>query len=305
MVEIGAITTGDLDRIAKRMRSGGHAYDLTTLARRLIHGRLLFGVDTETAALALTGDSQVRLWDPAASWNKGDRVIVARKINGRLTPFVGQVVDDKGRDAYIHIDGENKPAIYEKAPAGSQKALTWREAVIKAVEGLRDDKDIEAQIDAVLFEQGASIVSHLLDALQSNPKFIELKGRWFLRELLRPLSIKDVKHIYKALRQAGTPLSVDDLLPSLPPSDEPDDVRLFSLYEGLCTHPDWFNRIEDTDECLWTPRVPEWNEARVTHYVYDPDTYEILVESGKRLTRAMAERLEKLGFYSQVVEFDV
>jgi hypothetical protein len=48
-------------------------------------------------------------------------------------------------------------------------------------------------------------------------------------------------------------------------------------------------------------RLPDFEQASVTHYVYDPDTYEILCRPGQRLTRKKAQRLQELSLYAHVV----
>lgn len=48
---------------------------------------------------------------------------------------------------------------------------------------------------------------------------------------------------------------------------------------------------------------PEDGYAEVTHYAYDPQTYEILCRPGQRLGQRKAGRLQELGLYAHVVAF--
>ncbi|HEX5944250.1 MAG TPA: hypothetical protein VFY66_18350 [Anaerolineales bacterium] len=42
-------------------------------------------------------------------------------------------------------------------------------------------------------------------------------------------------------------------------------------------------------------------QAEVTHYAYDPQTYEILCRPGQRLSEKKARRLQELNLYTYVV----
>jgi hypothetical protein len=56
-------------------------------------------------------------------------------------------------------------------------------------------------------------------------------------------------------------------------------------------------------EKISTPaRVSEVEQAVVTHYAYDPQTYEILCRPGQRLNSRKARRLQDLGLYAHVVK---
>ena len=48
-------------------------------------------------------------------------------------------------------------------------------------------------------------------------------------------------------------------------------------------------------------RLPEPEKAKVIHYAYDPETYEVLCRPGQRLTEKKAQRLQELGLYEHVV----
>ena len=49
------------------------------------------------------------------------------------------------------------------------------------------------------------------------------------------------------------------------------------------------------------PRLPDVERAEVTHYAYDPQTYEILCRPGQRLSQKKAQRLQEFKLYAHVV----
>jgi hypothetical protein len=48
-------------------------------------------------------------------------------------------------------------------------------------------------------------------------------------------------------------------------------------------------------------RPREQEQAEVTHYAYDPQTYEILCRPGQRLNEKKAQRLRELNLYAHVI----
>ena len=49
------------------------------------------------------------------------------------------------------------------------------------------------------------------------------------------------------------------------------------------------------------PPLPEVAQAEVTHYAYDPETYEILCRPGQRLSQKKTQRLQELKLYARVI----
>ena len=49
--------------------------------------------------------------------------------------------------------------------------------------------------------------------------------------------------------------------------------------------------------------LPDVEQAEVTHYAYDPQTYEILCRPDQRLSQKKAQRLQELNLYAHVVTF--
>jgi len=64
--------------------------------------------------------------------------------------------------------------------------------------------------------------------------------------------------------------------------------------------------FENTDTPARPPGeagLPDVEQAEVTHYAYDPQTYEVLCRPGQRLGQKKARRLQELNLYAQVVTF--
>lgn len=64
-----------------------------------------------------------------------------------------------------------------------------------------------------------------------------------------------------------------------------------------------FENIGTPARPQWRARLPDVERAEVTHYAYDPQTYEILCRPGQRLSQKKAQRLQELKLYAHVVTF--
>lgn len=64
-----------------------------------------------------------------------------------------------------------------------------------------------------------------------------------------------------------------------------------------------FENIGTPARPQWRARLPDVERAEVTHYAYDPQTYEILCRPGQRLSQKKAQRLQELNLYAHVVTF--
>jgi hypothetical protein len=53
----------------------------------------------------------------------------------------------------------------------------------------------------------------------------------------------------------------------------------------------------------WESQLSNVEQTEVTHYAYDPQTYEILCRPGQRLSQKKAQRLQELKLYAHVVTF--
>ena len=76
-----------------------------------------------------------------------------------------------------------------------------------------------------------------------------------------------------------------------------------SLQTALRQSPERFENIGTPARPQWKARLPDVEQAEVTHYAYDPQTYEILCRAGQRLSQKKAQRLQELKLYAHIVTF--
>ncbi len=73
-------------------------FDLTSLVKQLVKGRLEFGHEVSPTVLkSWTGKDSVRIWDPFVKWSFGDGIIVPRDVVGDGNDddyecFIGEVI---------------------------------------------------------------------------------------------------------------------------------------------------------------------------------------------------------------------
>lgn len=72
-----------------------------------------------------------------------------------------------------------------------------------------------------------------------------------------------------------------------------DENELSAPFDGMPARP---QRQEKA-------RLAEVAQVEVTHYAYDPQTYEILCRPGQRLSEKKVQRLQELNLYAHVVTF--
>ncbi len=80
-------------------------------------------------------------------------------------------------------------------------------------------------------------------------------------------------------------------------------LQKMAIQVALQQLPEHFENIGTLAHPLWKARLPEPDQAQATHYVYDPQTYEILCYPGQRLNIENAKRLQELDIYGYVVIF--
>lgn len=69
------------------------------------------------------------------------------------------------------------------------------------------------------------------------------------------------------------------------------------------SEPECFESTDTPAHSQQKARLPDVEQAVVTHYAYDPQTYEILCRPGQRLSHRKAQRLQDLDLYAHVVSF--
>ena len=157
--------------------------------------------------------------------------------------------------------------------------------------------------ESILLKYGERIVGHLEEALQSDPRFTSLEGKWFLADKLPAIEPESLQKIHRMLLQT-TSSSVDEIL-SVVKAERSTDKTLWRLavQTALQRSPERFENIGTPARPQWKARLPEVEQAEVTHYAYDPQTYEILCRPGQRLSQKKVQRLQELNLYAHVVTF--
>ena len=135
--------------------------------------------------------------------------------------------------------------------------------------------------------------------LRSDQRFINCSDLWFLAELCIPLNQEQITQLYQQMVADNGAYPLKELLtwvPSLPKLE----ISLISLHSVLLNDPKRFEQQDDHWLAI-KPPPPTWDQAIGAYYVYDPETYEIILSPGEKLKKKVAERLEELGYYAEVI----
>ena len=304
-----SVTQDDLKRIVERMERESAPQEFKEIATRIVRGRLEHGHDLSPAALtSLTGKASVRLWDPAAKWQIGDVVLVARRSgndrdgNPLFSAYIGEVWDIDSKVASIRIEkvGQIK---YGLAKPGSKHAIDWHETVRNSVERKLQSGNLDQQAEGILLKHGENILSHLAETLQSDSRFIDFEGKWYVAKKLPMLDDDTLRRTHRLLLEKPS-ATIDDLVPAIKTEDSVDDTLLrMSLDAALRKLPSRFKNTGTSTRPQWQAQIPPPEKAVVTHFAYDPKTYLILCRPGQHLTQKQAERLQELNLYTSIVTF--
>ena len=184
------ITTDDLDRIANWMRKDHQAFTLTVLAKRIVRGRLEHGEDTSLPALPeWVQEQKVLSWDAEEQWEIGSRVLVARKINQVLSPFIGIIVDENyntfiirmsSRDLILSLEIEvrGRP---RQIRIGQQRLVSYSRtpelvAALNEIQRLREDiriKNLSPEKEKRLWDELTTRAVYHTNHLEGNPLTFE------------------------------------------------------------------------------------------------------------------------------------
>jgi hypothetical protein len=302
-----SITEADLERIAAHIRETGQAHDLTELAKRVVRGRLRYGPEYSAQARhALTSDPSVRLWDPTRKWAVGDHVVVAVSFfegsQTRYKPYVGEIIEIGSDQVRVQIDALGEARAYStQASYSSDDLYKWRQFVKDLVEVQFDVRDIEGQVDSVIWKHGERVISQLLDALRADDRFVLLDGRWFLRDLALPLTEEQLTALAWAMVPLEEPQPTDALVPLVQPPLAEGDPGLFGLYLAMRQHPELFNSVNPEMRPHWVLDGPPAGVFTPRHAAYDPDTYEILCLPDQPASPEIVRRLWDLELLKAVV----
>ncbi len=302
------ITVADLDRFHERIRKDNKTIDTTSLVKQLIKGRLEFGSEVSPTVLkSWTGMDSVRVWNPAAKWSVGDGVIVPKNM-GDVTGnyddyecFVGKVINieislDKTKygSIKIRLDGQDKPVVYKYGYLAASDVYQFTKDLAEKKYG---------EIDRIVLSFGNRIVSALLHALESDDRFVELEGKWYLVHKLPIIELNIFKSMHQTLLLKAS-FTLNDLLPMVQIDGLQNETILkMAIQIALQKLPERFENIGSLAHPLWKTRLPEPDQAQVIYYAYDPQSYEILCVPDRPLNQSNAQRLQELNIYSQVVTF--
>lgn len=299
------VTQADLDRIANYIRRTGQAHDLTTMARRVVRGRLRYGPETSAPVLTdWVDDASVRLWDPAGEWKVGDHVIVLhfQKKEGKWVnePSIGEITRVEPHQVSVHLDS-GRLTTYQRALPGSEDAHNWRETVQKVVAERLRAPEPEEQAGAVLLTHGNRIAGQLLSALDADQRFVHLAGRWFLRELAVQPTDAQLASLAWAMLSLEEPQPTEALVPLVRPPLAEGDPGLFGLYLAMQERTNLFCNVD-------SPQYPRWVLAGLPpgsctprRAAYDPETYEVLCLPGQSIPPETVRRLWDLDLLRAVM----
>ncbi len=307
-VEEFQVTEADLDRIEQRIRETNEAHDLTALARRVVRGRLRYGPEkSPEVEAALKSDASVRLWDAEEEWEAGDQVIVVardkRKNQWFRAPYIGEVVRIREGEnrVEIRIDAKGKTITYSTKPnpAQGESYERWRRKLRDLITPLRGTRDVERQVDYVLF-QHEHASSRLVNALGADKRFVRLEGRWFLRELVVPATIEQLAALAWAMLPLEESKPTADLVSLVHPPLAEGDAGLYGLYLALRDSA-VFENADPGQRPRWFLAGPPPGGCTTQHAAYDPESYEVLCVAGEAISVEVGEQLWKAELLRAVV----
>ena len=300
------VTTADLERLSDFVVETNQAHDLTVLAQRIVRGRLRYGTDLTDPALkaASEGRERVCLWDPEGVWKVGDRVIVAVSVlvaTGYIhVPYVGEVVNVYDDRVRIQIDALNDRRDYStvESPAKLQK---WREFVENLVATRQGTQDEKTRVEYVLLRFGERLVTQVLNALKQDSRFIELDGRWFLRQLAAFPTEEQLGFLAWKMVPFHEPRSTIDLVSLVQPPLVAGDAGVFGLYLALRQHPALFGNADPGLRPRWRLVGPPPGAGMARNAAYDPATYTVLCMPGETLAPELVVRLWNLNLLEAII----
>jgi hypothetical protein len=298
-----AVAEIDLDGIASHIEVTVRAQDLTSLAKRVVKGRLSSGREGDGGPLALaSGHPSVRLWDPAGEWRQGDRVIVARLLPGRVhRASVGTVLRIHSGHVEFELDESGDLVRFVVARPDSKDARKWRAFVSRVVDETLASPAVDMQAEGILLRHGENVLSRLLHSLASDGRFVEVRRRWFLTRLASLPADDQVSRLAWAMVGADRPQETGDLVPLVEPPLARGDRGLFGLYLALAARPNAFERVESEQDRGWILCGPPPGCFTPNHAAYDPATFEVLCVPGERAGERVVRRLWELDLLSSAV----
>lgn len=292
------VTEADMSRFADRIRVSGSAPTLTDLVQEVIRARLQEGPQLHSGP-APEGDilgRTVGRWDPCSPWCVGDRVVLAVAGPAGEHPYVPRLgeITEIGQDrAVIQVDGLRAPQVY---PLGRDAFSPQDMRAHTEMTARVDATNEAAQVESVLWEHGQHVAGRLLDALEADARFVELEGRWYLRDLATKPGEHELDRLAAVMFDADSPMTLSDALMHLDPESAGTSLsRRFGLGLALREHRQQFRNVGTATYPRWELASPPPVALEAHHAVYDPKSYAILCMPGDVLDRRVGRRLWDLG----------
>lgn len=305
------VTLDDLQRLEEWLdKELQHVASLEEITRRVIRGRLRYGKDESPSALPQwVQEQRVLSWDEEDKWCVGCQVLVVHldKTSNTHRPVFGtikEIYKDSFGEWFVIEYEDRKEIKYGRIEPGSkaaQERFNYTCQIIGEREAQQNSED--DRIDVVMLKEGAKIASLLISALKQYERFAYKGDRWCLRNWLPVVSPYELQRIHRQTLKTTGRASLKQLkeqIPGLPDGE----IGEIALVQALSQATGLFLPTDDGWQAV-IPPPPPWNEAVGIYYVYDPGTFEILLRPGEPLKKKIAERLEELGFYADVVESKV
>jgi len=304
------ITQDDVTRIVNWLMEIDRGASLEELTRRVIRGRLLYGEDQSPSALPnWVHEQHVLSWDEEEKWEVGSCVFVLQSVwaagssHREIKPAFGIIKEITPEEFEIeYVDGGIKSyGRNANQSEASKRYNALNQAVWEKEQSAKGNRPTEEHVEATLMKHGSKIASRIVGALEWQNQFVSHNQRWYLKECLPEVSSASLKQANRAFFLSGKILSLSEIAACIPtlPTNEFADV---AITQALSQNPSLFQKVEDGWQAI-KPPPPPWQQALVTHYAYDPQTYEILSRPGQRLTQKQAKRLQELNIYVHVVTF--
>ena len=308
-----AITTEDLNRVAALLARAGTPQDLKTIALSVLKARMEHGHDlSPVVSLGQSTEVLVRFWEPGSEWETGDVVLLVHDPfgNSKFQLFVGVVEYVDTEVVEIQMGELQCTKTYLRTLPGTENAHqfgsaseSWREIVIDLAEKKLRSGDPDEEAEGRLLQDGERILTCLVKSLRQDARFIGLADKWYLTDRLPRIDHESMQAVHHFLLQ-NQPASLDEVLPFVQGRPRNDACLLkLAVHNALQQSPDRFENIGTPARPLWQARLPAHDKAQVTHFAFDPQTFEILCRPGQRLSQRLARRLQELDLYAHVVTF--
>ena len=300
------ITINDLERIINFIEEAGSPVSIVDISKRIIIGRLKYGEDLSPAVLSnWSGKDSIRLWDPAADWEKNDNVIVlvssydSGNIKHQLV--IGVIKEINLEKNFVCVRSDGKEIKYELAEPNSEKAIKWHNFVRQTVAKFASSSTLEDRVIAVFTEFGGKIASRLQEVLITDNRFINLGQFWFQTKLVEDIPQTALIELYSIITSSNYPLSLDTIINKIQPTKSEELIQKFKIKKALLTNPILFTKHETEEGITYQVHIPDIDHMQIVNYAYDPETYEIICSPGEKPTQKTIDKLTEYGLLAGVI----